>query len=117
MTAEELEQIARIMGNTTKAAEERLNAKIEHAEERLNARIEHAETTLLTEFHKWASPLEARVRTHAAAIRAIDVEQEYQADRLSRLDGKKPEARNRGKWRLSEESAPAFNTLPSRHAN
>ena len=56
------------------------------------ARIEHVETALLTEFHKWASPLEARVRTHAAAIRAIDAEQEFQADRLSKLEGNKPDA-------------------------
>jgi hypothetical protein len=92
LTPEDLEQIGRIMSNTTTAAEDRLNATLTAAEDRLNGRIEHVETALLTEFHKWASPLEARVRTHAAAIRAIDAEQEYQADRLSRLEGKKPDA-------------------------
>ena len=36
--------------------------------------LERVETALLTEFHKWASPAEARAKTHAAAIRAIDLE-------------------------------------------
>jgi len=39
-------------------------------------RIEKTETALLTEFHKWASPLEARQRSHAAAIKALDAEME-----------------------------------------
>lgn len=34
--------------------------------------LERVETALLTEFHKWASPAEARARTHAAVLRAID---------------------------------------------
>ena len=36
--------------------------------------LECVETTLLTEFHKWASPADARMKTHTAAIRAIDLE-------------------------------------------
>src|SRR3984885_8347029 len=36
--------------------------------------IEHVETSLLTEFHKWASPMEMRVRSHSAALRAMDIE-------------------------------------------
>ena len=35
----------------------------------------HVETSLLTEFHKWSSPLEMRVKSHALAIRALDLEQ------------------------------------------
>jgi hypothetical protein len=35
-------------------------------------RLEKLETTLLTEFHKWASPVEMRQRSHAAALRALD---------------------------------------------
>ncbi len=31
--------------------------------QRLEAKLEHVETNLLTEFHKWASPAEARART------------------------------------------------------
>jgi hypothetical protein len=36
----------------------------------IEVRLEKVETTLLTEFHKWASPVEARQRTHAAARNA-----------------------------------------------
>jgi hypothetical protein len=67
-----------------------IRAEIRAAEQRTNARVEQVETALLTEFHKWASPLEARIRTHAAAIRAIDAEQEFQADRLKKLEEKAP---------------------------
>ena len=35
--------------------------------------LERLETNLLTEFHKWASPLEARQLTHSA-VRALDLE-------------------------------------------
>jgi hypothetical protein len=44
------------------------------------------ETTLLTEFHIWASPVEVRQRSHAAALRALDVEMESIADRLKKLE-------------------------------
>ena len=38
--------------------------------------LEHVETSLLTEFHKWASPMEARQRTHTATLKAVDAEME-----------------------------------------
>jgi hypothetical protein len=48
--------------------EERLKGYVNEMEERLkgyvNERCELVETKLLTEFHKWASPAEARNRTH-----------------------------------------------------
>jgi hypothetical protein len=50
--------------------------------------LEKVETTLLTEFHKWASPQEMRQRTHAAAIRALDAEVESLADRVTKLEGR-----------------------------
>ena len=56
--------------------------QIAESEERLSARIEKTETTLLTEFHKWASPVEMRQRTHAAALRAIDAEMGALSDRV-----------------------------------
>jgi hypothetical protein len=46
------------------------------------------ETTLLTEFHKWTSPVELRSRSHAAALRALDAEVESLADRLKNLEGR-----------------------------
>ena len=46
--------------------------------------VERVETALLTEFHKWASPADMRARTHAAALRAIDLEMESLADRVQK---------------------------------
>ncbi len=77
MSSEDLEQIATILAA---------------AERRLNARMEQVETSQLTAFHKWASPVEMRVRSHAAAIRALDAEQELQADRLTKLETTPPNA-------------------------
>jgi hypothetical protein len=50
--------------------------------------LEKVETTLLTEFHKWASPVELRQRSHAAALRALDAEVESLSDRLKNLEGR-----------------------------
>jgi hypothetical protein len=55
-------------------------------------RIERTETTLLTEFHKWASPVELRQRSHSAAMRAFDAELEAVSDRVTNLEGRKPPA-------------------------
>ena len=39
----------------------------------ITTQLERVETALLTEFHKWAGPIEMRVRSHSAALRAIDL--------------------------------------------
>ena len=54
---------------------------------RITEEIRAVETSLLTEFHKWASPSEARQRTHAAALRAIDLEMESLSERVAKLEG------------------------------
>ena len=54
----------------------------------ISERLEKVETTLLTEFHKWASPVELRQRSHAAALRAPDAEVESLSDRLKNLEGR-----------------------------
>ncbi len=51
----------------------------------ITAQLERVETALLTEFHKWASPVDARLRSHAATLRALDVEMETISDRIQRL--------------------------------
>ena len=61
-------------------------SQIASSEERMAARIEKTETALLTEFHKWASPVEMRQRTHAAALRAIDAEMEALTDGVKKLE-------------------------------
>jgi hypothetical protein len=40
----------------------------------VSERLEKVETDLLTEFHKWASPVELRQRSHAAVLGALDTE-------------------------------------------
>ena len=57
----------------------------------VNERCELVETRLLTEFHKWASPAEARNRTISAALRAIDLEMESIDDRVKKLEGRPPQ--------------------------
>jgi len=57
----------------------------------ITEQLRPVETSLLTEFHKWASPSEARPRAHAAALRAIDLDMEALAERVSTLEGKKPQ--------------------------
>jgi len=52
----------------------------------ISERLERVETSLLTEFHKWASPIDTRMRTHSAALRAIDLEIEQMDDRLKNLE-------------------------------
>jgi hypothetical protein len=64
----------------------RIETYIERVEISLRADIERVETALLTEFHKWARPVEMRSRSHAAAIRALDIEVESLAERVTKLD-------------------------------
>jgi hypothetical protein len=71
----------------TKAELEKFATKAELEKFATKADLERVETTLLTEFHKWASPMEARVRTHTAALRAIDAEMEALTDRVHKLEG------------------------------
>ena len=56
----------------------------------IRSELERVETNLLTEFHKWASPVEARQRSHTAALRALDVEMESLSDRVKKLEGGPP---------------------------
>jgi hypothetical protein len=52
----------------------------------IDERLERVETKLLTAFHQWASPMEARLRTHAATLRALDLEMEALDDRMKKLE-------------------------------
>jgi hypothetical protein len=77
------------------AMEPRLHTRLEEMETRLRTyvdeRVEITETKLLTAFHNWASPSDARQRTHAAALRAIDLEMESLSERVGKLEGQKPQ--------------------------
>ena len=46
----------------------------------IREQLARVETTLLTEFHKWALPVEMRQKSHAAALRALDAEVESISD-------------------------------------
>jgi hypothetical protein len=59
-------------------------------EERLLEHLEKVETTLLTEFHKWAAPADLRIKSHTAALRALDLEVEAHDDRINKLEGNPP---------------------------
>jgi hypothetical protein len=48
--------------------------------DRFRAQVEGIETSLLTEFHKSASPVEARQRSHSAVLRALEVKMESLPD-------------------------------------
>jgi len=54
----------------------------------ISERLEKVETTRPTEVHKWASPVELRQRSHAAALRALGAEVESLSDRLNNLEGR-----------------------------
>ena len=56
----------------------------------VNQRCEQVETSLLTEFQKWASPADARNRSIATALRALDLEMEAHDDRIKKLEGRLP---------------------------
>jgi hypothetical protein len=56
------------------------------SEARLTAAIEKVETSLLTEFHKWASPVEMRIKPHGFALRALDLETEALNERIGKLE-------------------------------
>jgi uncharacterized protein YukE len=62
------------------------NAATGQLRSELKASIEHVETALLTEFHKWASPIEQRMRAHREALRALDLETVNIADRVAKLE-------------------------------
>lgn len=49
--------------------------------------LDRVETRLLTEFHKWASPNEARQRRYSAELREFEMQLENHEDRLKKLEG------------------------------
>jgi hypothetical protein len=56
----------------------------------VDQRCERVETALLTEFHKWASPVETKLRSHSAVLRSVDVDLEALAHRVNKLEIQDP---------------------------
>ena len=78
------------------ASEERMVSYIDKAihasEERMTEQMRNIETTLLTEFQKWASPIEMRLKTHTATLRAVDAEIEYLSGRVKDIENNQQKA-------------------------
>ncbi len=71
-----------------------LKASIGELRTYVDERYERLETTLLTEFHKWASPVEMRLRSHSSVLRTLDMDFEALSDRVKRLEGREPDQRH-----------------------
>ena len=54
----------------------------------VSGECEKVETKLLSEFHQWASPSQARGKSHSAALRAMDLELEALSERVTKLEPK-----------------------------
>ena len=52
----------------------------------IRSELERVGTSLLTEFHRSASPVEARQRSHTAVLRAFDLEMESLPDQVKKLE-------------------------------
>ena len=77
--------------NKLDARADSTNTRIDKLDLRIdetNAKIEKVETTLLTEFHKWASPTDAKLRTHRALFHEVDAEFELLKLRVTKLEQK-----------------------------
>jgi len=73
-----------------KSDSDRLRVDLAELRSEVKADVERVETSLLREFHKWASPAELRMRSHSAAIRLLDVEIEAVSDRVHKLEHPTP---------------------------
>ena len=72
---------------------EHQDARMDKMDARLDAmelKIEKSENTLLTEFHKWASPVDSRLRTHRSWFTEVDAEIQALKDRVAKLEGQPP---------------------------
>jgi hypothetical protein len=92
LTDEDKNWIASAIGSATAQSEARLTAKLENL---LTAKLgglathqdlERVETSLLTEFHKWASPMEQRMRSHREILRTLDLEVQGLDERIAKLE-------------------------------
>ena len=81
-----IERLEATIDSKMERMEASFSGKMERMEASFSGRMERMETVLLTEFHKWASPNEARLRTHSAILRAVDLELESVSNRVSKLE-------------------------------
>lgn len=84
LTEADKQWIATLVTSQIERSEERVASRMEQ----VAARIEHVETALLTEFHKWASPMEMRVKSHSMVLRTLDMEIDSINERVTKLEEK-----------------------------
>ncbi len=81
LTSEDKEWLLATFATKTELQRLPTHAGLEALADKIREDLERVETKLLTAFQQWASPLEMRMRTHTAALRALDAEVEYHEDR------------------------------------
>ena len=67
-----------------------INARRDEDRQWFAEQLERVETKLLTAFHQWASPMELRVQSHSAVLRALDVELEATQAGVKKLEQPPP---------------------------
>ena len=92
MSDEQLQSLFAGMENhldrRAEAREGRILGEVNARIAEVNAKIEALETKLLTAFHSWASPTEARMRGNAATLQALDLELEDLKQRVKKLENR-----------------------------
>ena len=88
--AEDRRSFEQLLDHRFRIERQWVEGRLEEQKRAVNEQIEHAETRLLTAFHQWASPTDARLRTHAATLRALDLEMEELDDRMKKLESDRP---------------------------
>ena len=88
LTDDDKKWIAAEISSQIAASEERMGARIDARLAASEERMERIETALLTEFHKWASPVITRLRSHSDALRTMDLELEALQSRVDKLEGR-----------------------------
>jgi hypothetical protein len=83
---EELKEFLTKIAGHQDARMDKMDARLDA----MDAKIEKVENTLLTEFHKWASPMDARLRTHRSWFTEVDAELQALKDRIAKLEGQQP---------------------------
>ena len=65
--------------------DKKLTALEARVDEKFDVKLERLETKLLTSFHQWASPVEAKIRKHRESLRALDLGEDLLLSSLSEL--------------------------------
>ena len=94
MTDEQLQSLFAGMERHLDKRADEIEKRVEASEQRLRDEIKEAnhnlETKLITEFWKWASPVEARARGSRDTLHALELEVDSLKERMRKLEGERP---------------------------